>query len=36
MILSSNDKERIRYEDRKAALLDKISALEKNYYNKKA
>ena len=26
--LSANDKERIKYEDRRAALLDKISALE--------
>ena len=26
--LSANDKERMRYEDRRAALLDKISALE--------
>ena len=26
--LSANDKERMRYEDRKAALLDKVSALE--------
>ncbi|WP_305153951.1 Rpn family recombination-promoting nuclease/putative transposase [uncultured Clostridium sp.] len=28
MLLSANDKERMRYEDRKAALLDKVSALE--------
>ena len=26
--LSANDKERMKYEDRKAALLDKVSALE--------
>ena len=26
--LSANDKERIKYEDRRAALLDKVSALE--------
>lgn len=26
--LSANDKERMKYEDRRAALLDKISALE--------
>ena len=26
--LSANDKERMKYEDRRAALLDKVSALE--------